>query len=200
MIHPLNTYLSAHPKKTIIFDLDRTLIELRIDWSGVYDNLCNTAHMLFPNIRIAKPQSSLEFYSLYSDLVTQGNALIKQKLDMAIESYEVSHYHGYTPNPVLLAFIRTNTSRYTYALWTSNTRGAIEDFIVKESFGNVFKTIVTLNDVQLAKPNPEGFSIIYDGKSDKNTYVMVGDRSIDHKAATFAGIDYFQEEYFNNLA
>lgn len=196
----LDLYLKDRAKKTIIFDLDRTLIELTIDWSGVFTMLHDAIHSLYPHDTLSMPRTSHEFYTLYSTYAVRGGPKIRGILVDTIEKYEIEHYRGYTPNLKLLEFIRSHTSQYNYALWTSNTRGAIVDFLTKEKMNTVFKTIVTLNDVQRAKPNPEGFSIIYDGKSDKNTYVMVGDRSIDHEAARFAGIDYFQEEYFNNLA
>jgi len=199
MTHPLITYLSTHPKKTIIFDLDNTLIQLTINWSGVYDMLFDAAKKLYPDLKITMPLSSYEFYTLYSQLVVRGGLNTKEILDHTIETFEVSNYHGYIPNSTLLSFIHNNTNQYQFALWTSNTRGAIQDFLEKESLKNVFNTIVTLNDVFRAKPQPDGFLTIFNNSLSKKDYLMVGDRSIDRDAAHNAGIDYFQEEYFNSL-
>ncbi len=198
MTHPLSTYLFHHPKKTIIFDLDKTLIKLDIDWSGVFAMLVDTIQNLYPNNHVQPPRNSHEFYTLYSDYVMHGGAPVKETLDRAIETYETTHYYGYTPNNALLDFISSHTSSFTFALWTSNTRGAIADFLTKESLKTTFSTIVTINDVHRAKPYPDGFTSIYDGKQSKSNYLMVGDRSIDLQAAQNAGIDYFQEEYFNS--
>lgn len=199
MTHPLIKYLSTHPKKTIIFDLDNTLTQLTIDWSGVYNMLYDAANKLFPDLKITIPSSSLEFYTLYSQLISQGGLKTKENLDQTIETFEVSHYHGYIPNPMLVSFIHNNANQFQFALWTSNTRGAIQDFLEKESLKSVFHTIVTLNDVHRAKPHSDGFLQIFDKNSDKNTYLMVGDRSIDRDAAHNAGIDYFEETYFHSL-
>lgn len=197
--YPLVSHLASYPKKNIIFDLDRTLIELTIDWSGVFTMLFDAVHSLYPHDKISIPHTSHEFYTLYSTYAVRGGQKVKRYLVNTIEKYETEHYGGYTPNQQLLNFIRSHSSQYTFALWTSNTRGVIADFLTKESMTTLFKTIVTLNDVNRAKPHPDGFLKIYDRNSNKSDYLMVGDRSIDQKAAQNAGIDYFQEEYFNAL-
>ena len=55
---------------------------------------------------------------------------VKQILDKFNESYELTHYHGYTPNPDLLNFVKKNITHILF-LWTGNHKKTIQQFLKK---------------------------------------------------------------------
>lgn len=55
---------------------------------------------------------------------------------------------------------------------------------------------MTRSDVQLVKPDPEGFGLIYESGQDKEQYLMVGNSSSDEGMAQAAEIDFYKVDYF----
>ena len=188
----LEEYLALYPKKHIIFDLDRTLAHLLIDWMAFGDIFSVVA-------TFDKPLSkeTIPFHELANRAIQKHGEMAQKAICEFNETYELSHYGGYTPNDELLTFIRKNQKTYPFYLWTSNARKTIQDFLQKESFITTFKTIVTREDVYFIKPNGEGFKKIYIPGTELSDYLMVGDSVVDEGGAKDAGIDFFKIDYFS---
>ena len=195
----LEVYLKQNPKKYLIFDLDCTLARLEIGWQNVHQTLFEEVQIIDPTLAIRPPQNAHEFFTLIGKTAKKYGPQAKHALDIGREQYETAHYHGYKAHPSLVAFIKANASSYSFALWTSNTKKIIQDFLCKENIEKAFVKIIAFEDVQFPKPDPEGFEKIYDRSIYmKNDYLMIGDSTSDEEAAKAAGIDYYQDNYFSH--
>ena len=194
----LAEYLATNPKKYLIFDLDETLIRLEVRWNGVYEMLFDEVKKIDSSLVSHVPVTSLEFYKLVNKTTVKHGIKAKQMLDQAISQFEISNYIGYTLNPSLMSFIHTHKNTYSFSLWTSNSRGTINDFLQKEQFNHYFENIITLESVMFTKPDTYGFTMIYNPNNSKRDYVMIGDSNNDEIAAKNAGIDFFKEVYFSH--
>jgi len=195
----LGEYLEHHPKKYLIFDLDRTLARLEIDWSTYRREIFDIVATFDSHLSASTPFEAHMGIRLANEAVQKHGKKAKTVLDAFNETYELTHYHGYTPNPALLSFIRAHKNHYSFFLWTANCRKTILDFLQKEQLTGTFKKIITLDDVDYVKPDPDGFTKIYDRENNKDHYLMIGDRFTDEGAAKAAGIDYWQDNYFIQL-
>ena len=51
------------------------------------------------------------------------------------------------------------------------------------------------SDVDYLKPNPDGFKLIDDGKTNIDQYLFIGDSSNDEGATKALGMDYFEVSF-----
>lgn len=193
----LAEYLTNQPKKHIIFDLDSTILEMDIDWStyrrDTWDVIAGIDKPLTEEVPFAHAMGMV----LTNKAIAKHGQKAKKIIDPFVENYEETHYHGYTPNPELLQFLRSHNGTYSFYLWTSNARKTALRPLQSEGITHLFAKIVTRNDVMLLKPSPDGFSLIYDTSVPKSEYLMVGDNTFDKGAAEQAGIDFFLVDYFS---
>jgi len=192
----LEEYLAHNPKKHLIFDLDRTLAELHIDWSDYFKQIWETVSLFDKPLAQEVPFTRI----IGSDFINRAVQRNGEKGRRAIAEfnrvYEIAHYRGYTGNPSLISFIHTNKDAYTLYIWTSNSAATIQDFLLKEQVKPIFVKIASRDNVKLIKPAIDGFKLLYDGKSPLQKYLMIGDSSSDKKAAEYAGIEFFGIDYF----
>lgn len=193
----LEEYLQLHPKKYLIFDLDCTLARLEINWDTYWTELFTCVKKLDPLFMGAAPTSVKESVTLVNNMIKRYGNKGKEIIDTFNVRFEHDYYSGYTPNPALLGFIRNNRMHFMFYMWTANSHATIGDFLKHEDLETSFEKIVTMDDVNYLKPNPEGFNKIYNPNILKSEYLMIGDRFTDKEAATAAGIDYYQDTYFS---
>jgi len=191
----IEDYLKKHVKKYVVFDLDSTLAQLKIDLSGFRKGVWETVASFDEPLTKKVPFEPWKHIELVTKAVKRHGKLAKKALDAFNEQYELSHYSGYIPNTPLLDIIRCN-NQYVYFIWTSNSAKTIQPFLEKEKLSPYFKDIITRERVGLIKPAPDGFRFIYNPKTDKKEYVLVGDNFTDEGAARAAGIDFFLIDYF----
>jgi len=92
----------------------------------------------------------------------------------------------------LVDFIKENRDNYVFHIWTSNNRKTLEPVMKDLPVADVFSKIVTKEEVNLLKPSPDGFKVIFDPKKDQlDDFLMIGDSDQDEGAAKNAGIDFF---------
>lgn len=200
----LQEYLKNNPKKYIIFDLDRTLVWLDIDW-GETDHFEKFFKLLFTSMEKIDKKAAFDFISsIKSSPYSEGwrekmNCFLKdhpQGQKIMVESnavFELSHYHGHDRlNNEFVTFLKENYAKYIFYLYTSNSRKITEAILKKFELYKFFKKIITRDEVLLIKPNPEGFFLIYQKSADKKDYLMVGDGKADWGMAKNAGIDYLE--------
>lgn len=193
----LARYLSHHPKKYLIFDLDHTLAKMNIDWSTIRRDVFDFIATFDEQLSKSIPFEPYMWIQLSNLAAKKYGATTAKKIRSFIEEYEITHYKNYTPNTILLNFIRDNKQTYTYYLWTNNGTKTIQEFLKKEVIAPFFSQIITQNDVSLIKPEPEGFSHIYTRGESPSTYVLIGDNFTDEEAAEKAGIDFYKVNYFS---
>lgn len=192
----LEAYLQKHPKRYLIFDLDHTLARLEIDWSTYRREIFDTVATFDRPLSEEVPFVSFAGLELANRAIKKHGEFARQKINTFVEEYEITHYHGYTPNKELITFIRSNKNKYTYYIWTSNMKKTCNEFIEKERLSGVFSRIVDRNMTPLLKPEIDGFNLIKNPEVKLNEYLMIGDNFTDQGAAENAHIDFFKVDYF----
>lgn len=192
----LQQYLSQHPKKYLIFDLDDTLAHLNINWNtirqGVFDIVAKH------NKQLVETTVNERFATIYlaNRAVTLYGEKMKDEITDFWTTYEKTNYSGYTPNSELITTVKSLDSQYQKFIWTTNTESPINDFIKKEALDNQFKKIVSHHTSLHLKPEADGFAYIYIPGTPLSDYLMIGDSINDMGAAKNAGIDFFEIDYF----
>jgi len=194
----LENYLQTHPKKYLIFDLDSTLARLKIDWATFRRDIFNLVATF--DKQLTEEVSFVPFAGL--ELANKAIKLhgdqAKNTINSFVERYEIAHYSGYTPNPELLSFIRSQKETYKLYIWTSNMRKTIMEFLKNELLERSFLKIICREDVTFLKPEIDGFRQIQIRDSNPTEYLMIGDNFTDEGAAKNAGIDFFKIDYFSH--
>lgn len=190
----LSTYLEKNPKTHLIFDFDETLAWLKIDWPQRYQALTE----IYQTYEADYDYESQQFDIGYNQYARKYGAEFAKKIDEFYQAFELEHLSEIEPYPELVSLIKKWAQDGTYQLYlyTSNTRPTIESALTKLGLENCFSKTVTRSDVQLIKPDPEGFGLIYEPGQDKEQYLMVGNSSSDEGMAQAAGIDFYEVDYF----
>ena len=86
---------------------------------------------------------------------------------------------------------------YLYSIWTSNNKDTAKKALSEMGLMQHVSKIVSKEDTQLSKPDPEGFSIISDAfDNEVDDYLFIGNSRHDEKAAEAAGIDFLMVNDF----
>lgn len=190
----LQEYLQTHKKTDIIFDFDETICELLLDWNRAYD---------FGMDRLKDIDAPLfeELMSSVADWAESQNAFVrkhgKDALDIIVDNnikFESDLLKGVRKNDELIEFLKLDND-YTKYIWTSNTRGVVEDALREMELLNKFTNIVTRNELNFLKPNVEGFTHLHDGKIPVSRFLFVGDSTSDKGAADALGMDFFKVSF-----
>ena len=189
----LQQYLAKNPKKHLIFDLDDTVLKLHIDWSDFRPAFWQLVGGIDKELAAAVPNQPKMGNVLYSKVVKKHGELARQKLLKFCEQYEKEYFQSFTPNQQLVHFIKQQAGDYDLYIWTSNNRKTVDRVLQELGIDRLFKKIVAKEDVNLLKPELDGFTLIFDPETQrKKDYLMIGDNFLDEGAAENARIDYFQ--------
>ncbi len=192
----LEAYLTKNPKTHLIFDFDRTIAELSIDWSEYHHKLFETLNMIDPGFAKDAVFVGKHWMDLSNNAVKQYGEKAVNMLRKFTTYYEDLYFDSiYSLNNELVSFIK-KTERVCY-IWSSNSRAIIEKALERENLRAQFRLLITRDEVDFLKPDADGFAKIYDGKNSKNHYLMIGDSWSDEQAAKNAGIDFLKINYFD---
>ena len=172
----------------IIFDLDDTLIRSSIDYSKIRLKLIK----LFPEE--AKPSSIHTFpilkllkklKAINDELHKEGRIIVETNERAAVKGAVVMK--GAENLPELL-----HKFNLTGVIYTNNSRDTVNLYQAKSEFTFLNKfNIITRNDVNNPKPDPEGLlKIIDDFKLSNSNTIYIGDSYIDSEAASKANIEF----------
>lgn len=151
--------------KVIIFDLDGTLVDLKVDWKSLKNKLENTFQK--------------EFQPLHDGIRKLGN-LEKEKAFEIIRNYELENLEKWEINLFFINWIIQNSNKKIICILSNNTKSTIEKFLVKTNLTNYISYYITLDDVNKAKPNDEGFNkIINHFDLELNEVILIGDSTSD---------------------
>jgi phosphoglycolate phosphatase-like HAD superfamily hydrolase len=188
----LEKYLKNHPKKEIIFDLDGTLFFLDIDWSQFKLRLWSLVAKLDNQLAGQVPIGQ---HGTANILINKAVAKYGQKAKKIIfpfnQKFELDYFRGARENKPLTEFIKKFYQQFNFYLWTSNFSTTIQPLLTKSNLTTCFKKIITHDDVNLIKPDPEGFYLINSAKKAKSDFLLVGNDDNDRLASHAAGIDFF---------
>ena len=154
--------------KLIIFDFDNTIVKLDVDWMALMDEL-----------KIDKPLNR------YIDELDRKK---RDDVYKTIEKREMENIDKFEPIDDLISFIR-GLNGYKMAIFSLNSRRAIETCLERLDLSKKFDTIVSGEDVKKLKPAPDGIlKILKILGIEKENSIFLGDSYVDLKAGRSAGI------------
>ena len=170
----------------VIFDFDETLATLKIDWKIWQIGIRKIILKYDPEAKLQKTISSDEINSY----VKKYGKSIRSELWTFSKEFETTSCLGIVVNNTTIALLKSIKKPTKSYIFSSNSREIITRYLVMLNIIDLFDKIITRDDVKYIKPNPYGFSLIYDGTTPLSNYVMIGDSASDSNFATNANIDY----------
>jgi phosphoglycolate phosphatase len=178
------------PPILLIFDFDNTLIDSRIDYTGLRATL---AGMLEEAGARVEPREALLGLPLV-DLVERGAALspaLADRMWACIEAAEADGLRGAAAIPhareVLTALRRRG---FLLAVLTNNARPGTTAALAGLELAPLLEQAVTRDDVPRLKPDPSGVRLLLERIRPVRAAYLVGDSWIDGLAAEAAGIRF----------
>ena len=186
---------------TILFDFDGTLFDLHISWGniqqyiynhykskyGVEIPLFNRFHAMFDFIKKEKGENEKQFYYNY---------LENQEVDAANEK-------KYSPTWLTNQGLDKIGEKIHYdtffGIISSNFHETIMEILIQRGMVDKFQIIIGRDDVENAKPNPEGILRVINAYNLKRENVLfIGDSPIDEEAAQNAQVNFINVENLRN--
>jgi phosphoglycolate phosphatase-like HAD superfamily hydrolase len=183
----LRGYLGEKSKRCLIFDFDETIFTLELPWEVYFAELRERLYELDPSLAEVDGMAKCE-----NEAVRRlGEQAIALKNEYSA-FFEREYLAVVTEHTDLTDFIRNERENYTFFLWSSNMRSTIEPELARTKLLPLFAKLVCKDSVSLIKPDPEGFSLIFDELNfRREEYLMIGNSHHDQAAAEAAGIDFF---------
>lgn len=180
-------------KKGIIFDMDNTLLQSRINFPGmkkaVFDLLVQ--HQLMdPELDYTKHSASqLIDFGRHSGRITHE---IEASVWDTIVAYETEGMHGAALEDGAAEVLNALKSHYTLVILTNNARSAAIKALDETAIIHSFDRIAGREQMTMLKPSPSGIHFILEQYPDISAeqWVMVGDSWIDGKAAQDGGVSF----------
>jgi phosphoglycolate phosphatase-like HAD superfamily hydrolase len=194
-VEKLQQLIGKKNKTHLVFDLDRTIAELLIDWSHWRSGVLEVIYKLDP-----KPNKEAflkNIYTYVNSFIKEYGNTAEQAIKKFNQDYETKYLTGLTPNKPLLAFNQSLPQNYSLYVYSSNSKKTDNFALNQMQLISRFNGIVSRDDVTFIKPHPQGFSFILNPDVKKSSYLMIGDSPSDQGVAHEAGIDFFQVNYFN---
>lgn len=191
----LADYLEKNPKKKIIFDLDETILELILPWEIWHKNLKDTVNKTDSELRKRYEKGEFPTHVYMNEFVKKHGKKAKTAINSLSSDFEKNHLKGTRKNNDLISFIKNNKKKFSMYVWSSNTSHVVRKVLEEAGILDCFEDIITQIEVDYIKPDPHGFSLIHDGKSDIKDYLFVGDSKSDEGAAAALGMDFFKVSF-----
>lgn len=179
-------------KKHLIFDFDKTIAQVEIDWTDWHSGVSEIYSRYDINHGYEAGMDPHEYYNI---LVSKHGRLLATEISKFVSDYEQEHVTGFTPYPEIVEFIKANEDNQLH-VFSSNSRSAVKKGLDQLGISNYFQQLITRDEVTKVKPDPEGFYLLEGFETNKIDYLMIGDSRSDEIAAQSAGIDFLRCTYF----
>ena len=183
--------------KTIIFDLDGTILNTLVDLKNAVNHGLNSRNL---------PQKDLEFVRKAIGNGTQ--VLIKrctpcnisenerQSVFNAFKSYYLEHYADDTIPYSGIKEMLIDLKRFCRLVVVSNKDDDLTKKLINQSFPNIFDIIQGSYLDKPKKPDPYLINkIIKENNINKEDCLYVGDTNVDKESASNVGLPYFLVSY-----
>jgi len=186
----------------ILYDLDGTLFDLHVAWGNIqyyiYNHYkseygeeipsLNRFYAMFDYIGKKKGKEVKEFYLNYMK-EQEYNAVLEKKFSPTWLANEGLNKIG--------EMVRLDTF---YGIVSSNFHDTLIEVVTQTGMVDKFQIIIGRDDVENAKPNPEGILRIINAYNLKRKDVLfTGDSIVDEKAAENAQINFIYVEELRNF-
>lgn len=169
----------------VVFDLDGTIADLDVDWEELRRELRHHFKSRYGFDSNFAPFDR-EIERAGEEL---GDDALKEAYEI-VERYELENIEGTTPVNGSLELVEDLKKKgKTLAIFSSNTRRAIELALGYMGIRKCFDIIVGKEDVRKHKPDPEGLILIKDKAGVRiNEMCFIGDRRTDLECAEKANM------------
>ncbi|MHA1199073.1 MAG: HAD family hydrolase [Candidatus Heimdallarchaeaceae archaeon] len=178
----------------MIFDMDGTLIQSDIDYMGIRDRLREILQEIVTDDEYQRIRRTiytiLELVFLIKERDSSGQ--IYEKAWNLVEEYELKGYeNAFVEEDVIKTLEELKNKGHILVIYTNNSR-KITDYALKEyNFNHLFEFVMTRDDVENSKPNPEGiYKLIKKFQKDKSSTVFIGDSWVDAETAKNADVKF----------
>ncbi len=178
---------------SILYDLDGTLFDLHVAWRNIQQYIYNHYKSEYGT----EIPSLNRFYAMFEYIEKEKGKEVKQFYLNYLKKQEYNSVLEKKFSPTLLTnegldkigeMIRFDTF---YGIVSSNFHQTILEVIKQYEMVDKFKIIIGRDDVEFAKPNPEGLNRIIGAYELKNSDVLfIGDSYVDEDAARDAQINF----------
>ena len=181
-------------KQLIVFDLDGTLIQSKIDYMGIRDKVRDLLRNLVTEeeFQIIKdtPTTILNLVKLVKEKDASGKLHIKS-WEIVEEAEQMGYEEAEIESDVHSTLSTLLAKNYKIAIFTNNSRKLTTYGMLKFDLNKYTDCIITRDDVARAKPNPEGLmKIINHYNISREQTIFIGDSWLDAETAQVADIDF----------
>jgi len=180
--------------KLVVFDFDGTLVNLKVNWKELKEAL----QILYKKTyKIHKNFTPLNI--ILNEIIQDTNNIFKRDISNVISSFENKYISEYTiikKNLSLADYYITNNIKL--AIFSSNTRNTIISILNQLNRVDQFEIIISFDDVNQLKPNPEGLYKISNLLSIKlHDMLFIGNSVFDLEAGKRANVvtQFYEHEY-----
>ncbi len=178
----------------IVFDLDGTLIQSNINYMGIRDEVREMLKDLVPpdEFQIIRntPTTILNLVELVKEKDTLGG-LYEKAWQIVEKAERIGYENAKIDDDVHSTLNKLQSENFDIAIFTNNSRKLTDYGMQKFLLDQYTDVVITRDDVEEAKPNPEGLIKImkYFNKSAEQT-IFIGDSWLDAETAKIAGVDF----------
>ena len=191
----LEDYLKKNKKTHIIFDLDETILELLLPWDEWFTEIKRIGNEYDKDVWEDFDRGEVMIAIPQNRLFKKFGSEVRDRINNYTENFEASRLKGVRKHDDLIEFIKANSGKYIFSMWSANSKKVINKVLEEAGLEKCFKLIVSRGDVEYLKPNPDGFRLIDDGKTSIDQYLFIGDSSNDEGATKALGMDYFEVSF-----
>lgn len=165
-----------------MLDFDGTIVRLKVDWPGLSRALSQIQ---------GRPCNSV------TQCLRESNPSRRSLIFDMIRRFELSQIDRAQPNMKIINFIKRRRE-FHYAVLSNNMRETIETALSNLSIRKDIQLIVSAEDVQRPKPDPDGVVKVLEffSQVDRSQVLLIGDRESDLELARTCGISGMLESDF----
>lgn len=174
----------------VIFDFDNTLIDSRINFTGLREALVNLLATAGPLPSAREELMRLPLRGL-ADRAEAASPDLGRAAWATIEAFEAEGLQDAPAMPHARQVLAALSARgFRLALLTNNGRAATVRLLGHQDLAPLFDVVVTRDDVATLKPDPAGIHLILHRLGPVRAAYLVGDSWIDGLAAAASGIRF----------